>query len=184
MCTGNQHQAQKQMSPSRLLHAVNLTYLNPKAKKVHQLGTFRLPGTNGLVCAHRRTGYSVRYAVVQIDRDCSHPNLLLFVMFFYNWKKALNRFKDHERSTAHREGVSKLQGRSQGVDVGAMISKQYEAEKRNNRAMLMKLLHCIRYLARQGLAFRGHHEDSVAFEGNLYQLLLLQATDSPVFHVD
>ena len=46
-------------------------------------------------------------------------------------------------------------------------------------AMLMKLLHCIRYLARQGLAFRGHHEDSVAFEGNLYQLLLLQATDSP-----
>ena len=60
-----------------------------------------------------------------------------------------------------------------------MISKQHEAEKRNNRAMLMKLLHCIRYLARQGLAFRGHHEDSVAFEGNLYQLLLLQATDSP-----
>ena len=100
---------------------------------------------------------------------------------FFNWKKALNRFKDHERSTAHREAVSKLQARSQGVNVGAMISKQYEAEKRNNRAMLMKLLHCIRYLARQGLAFRGHHEDSVAFEGNLYQLLLLQATDSPQF---
>ena len=68
---------------------------------------------------------------------------------------------------------------SQAVNVGAMISKQYEAEKRNNRAMLMKLLHCIHYLSRQGLAFRGHHEDSVAFEGNLYQLLLLQATDSP-----
>ena len=47
--------------------------------------------------------------------------------------------------------------------------------------MLMKLLHCIRYLARQDLAFRGHHEDSVAFEGNLYQLLLLQATDWPQF---
>ena len=59
-----------------------------------------------------------------------------------------------------------------------MISKQYETEKRNSRAML---LHCIRYLARQGLAFRGHHEDSVAFEGNLYHLLLLQATDSPQF---
>ena len=98
---------------------------------------------------------------------------------FSNWKKALKRFKGHERSAAHREAVSKLQARSQAVNVGAMISKQHEAEKRNNRAMLMKLLHCIRYLARQGLAFRGHHEDSVTFEGNLYQLLLLQATDSP-----
>ncbi len=60
-----------------------------------------------------------------------------------------------------------------------MITKQHEAEKRSNRTMLMKLLHCIRYLARQGLAFRGHHEDSVAFEGNPYQLLLLQTSDSP-----
>ena len=99
---------------------------------------------------------------------------------FSNWK-ALNRFKDHEKSATHREAVSKLQARSQTVNIGAMISKQYEADKRNNRAMLMKLLHCIRYLARQGLTFRGHHEDSVAFEGNIYQLLLLQATDSPQF---
>lgn len=43
--------------------------------------------------------------------------------------------------------------------------------------MLMKLLSSIKYLARQGLAFRGHHEDVDSFEGNLYQLLLLQAED-------
>ncbi len=98
---------------------------------------------------------------------------------FSNWKKAIERFKSHEGSVAHKEAISKLQVRSQGVNVGAMITKQHEAEKRSNRTMLMKLLHCIRYLARQGLAFRGHHEDSFAFEGNLYQLLLLQASDSP-----
>ncbi len=98
---------------------------------------------------------------------------------FSNWKKAIERFKSHEGSVAHKEAISKLQVRSQGVNVGAMITKQHEAEKRSNRTMLMKLLHCIRYLARQGLAFRGHHEDSVAFEGNPYQLLLLQASDSP-----
>ena len=34
-------------------------------------------------------------------------------------------------------------------------------------------------MARQGLPFRGHHENSTAFEGNLYQLFLLQAKDSP-----
>lgn len=87
---------------------------------------------------------------------------------FSNWKKAFNRFKDHERSATHREAISKLQARSQSLNVEAMISKQYEAEKQNNRAMLMKLLHCIRYLARQGLAFHGHHEESVTFEENLY----------------
>ena len=43
--------------------------------------------------------------------------------------------------------------------------------------MFLKVLECVRYLAKQGLSFRGHHEDSVAFEGNLYQLLLLQAKD-------
>ena len=44
-----------------------LTYLNQKAKEAHLPGTFRLlgtPNTNGLVCAHHLTRYSVRYAVV------------------------------------------------------------------------------------------------------------------------
>ena len=44
----------------------------------------------------------------------------------------------------------------------------------------MKLLHCVRYLARQGLVFRGHYEDSVMCEGNFYQLLLV-STDCPQF---
>ena len=98
---------------------------------------------------------------------------------FSNWKKALQRFSSHEKSGMHREAVTKLEAKSRAVNVGAMLSKQYDAEKENNRAMFMKLLHCIRYLARQGLSFRGHHEDSFLFEGNLYQLLLLLSTDCP-----
>ena len=73
-----------------MLLTSQVTYLNPKPKEVHQLGTFRLPGTpntNGLVRAHHLTGYSVRYTVVQIDRDCSHPNLPLFVMVFLIGRK-------------------------------------------------------------------------------------------------
>ena len=42
----------------------------------------------------------------------------------------------------------------------------------------MKLLDCVLFLARQGLSFRGHYENSTAFKGNLYQLLLLQAKDN------
>ena len=42
-----------------------------------------------------------------------------------------------------------------------------------------KLLQAIRFLGKQGLAFRGHNESSEAFQGNLYQLLLLQAEGFP-----
>ena len=42
--------------------------------------------------------------------------------------------------------------------------------------LLLKVLLCIRYLGRQGLALRGHEESIESFDGNLYQLLLLEAT--------
>ena len=49
--------------------------------------------------------------------------------------------------------------------------------------MLFKLLRAIRFLAKQGLAFRGHNESAEAFQGNLYQLLLLQAEECPEMNV-
>ena len=79
----------------------------------------------------------------------------------------------------HREAVIKLEAKSRGVNICAMLSKQYDVERKNNRANLINLLRCIQYLAKQGLSIRGHHEDSVLFEGNLYQLLLLQSADRP-----
>ena len=69
----------------------------------------------------------------------------------------------------------KLAAKSSKMDVSAQFSTNHDTETRNNRTMFLKLLECIRYLARQDLPFRGVHEDSVAFEGNLYHLLLLQA---------
>lgn len=72
----------------------------------------------------------------------------------------------------------KLVAKSSRIDVSVQFSKSHATETINKRAMVLKLLECIRYLAKQGLAFRVHHEDSFAFEGNLYQLLLLQAKDS------
>ena len=65
------------------------------------------------------------------------------------------------------------------MNVVALLSKEKDAEMRYHREMLLKLLNCIRFLARQGLPFRGHNENSESFEGNLYQLLLLQSKDSP-----
>ncbi len=96
---------------------------------------------------------------------------------FSNWKKVLQRFTKHEKNEMHREAMMKIAAKSSTVDVGVQLSTQRDADMRNHRAMFLKLLECVWYSARQGLPFRGHHEDSVAFEGNLYQLLLLQAVD-------
>ena len=96
---------------------------------------------------------------------------------FCKWKKALQRFSEHEKSEMHREAMTKVAAKSNAVDVGAQLNTQRSADQRDHRSMFLKLLECVRYLARHGLAFRGNHEDSVAFEGNLYQLLLLQAKD-------
>ena len=96
-----------------------------------------------------------------------------------NWSKALQRFRNHEKSDMHREAMEKLAAKSSKTNVVAQLSAQHEADNFFHRKMLLKLLSCIRYLARQGLPLRGHHEDPESFEGNLYQLLLLQAQDHP-----
>ena len=100
---------------------------------------------------------------------------------FSNLKKALQRFQEHEHSEMHKEASLKLAAKSSKVDVAAQISQEHDKQAKEHREMLLKVLRCIRYLTRQGLAMRGHREDSESFEGNLYQLLLLQAVDSPRF---
>lgn len=95
---------------------------------------------------------------------------------FFNLKKAKERFREHENSRMHKEAVIKLATLVSGSSrVDALLSEQVESEQTHHRLMLIKLITAIRYLARQGLPLRGHHEDKESFEGNLYQLLLLQA---------
>ena len=103
---------------------------------------------------------------------------------FTNLKKVLQKFRDHESSVMHKEAVLKLAAtKSTANGIDAQLSAQLDFDQRHHRLMLMKLLSCFRYLARQGLPFRGHHEDSESFEGNLYQILLLQAQDCPEMKV-
>ena len=102
-----------------------------------------------------------------------------FVDGFKNLKKALERFREHENSVMHKEALLKIAAtKSASSGIGALLSAQLERDQKFHQKMLMKLLSCIKYLARQGLPFRGHNEDAESFEGNLYQLLLLEARDS------
>ena len=98
---------------------------------------------------------------------------------FGNWKNALQKFCDHEKSDMHRESVSYLATKNSAQTVLSLLNHQYEEDAKFHREMLLRLLSCVRFLARQGLPFRGHREDLQSWEGDLYQLLMLQAEDSP-----
>ena len=57
--------------------------------------------------------------------------------------------------------------------VSTRLSSQLLRDQIHHREMLMKELSSVRYLARQGLALRGHKEE----DGNLMQLLKCRAED-------
>ena len=88
---------------------------------------------------------------------------------FDNWKEC---FREHEHSQVHREACRKFQSLEQ-PSVAARLSNQLLKDQKYRREMLMKELSSLRYLARQGLAIRGHDEE----DGNLRQLLRCCAED-------
>ena len=72
---------------------------------------------------------------------------------FCNWKKAVERFKEHESSHAHRN----LLATSQCLQVNQLLVKELEQSQSKQRASLIKQLAALRYLLRQGLSIRNDH---------------------------
>ena len=75
----------------------------------------------------------------------------------------------------HKDSIPKLMAKNKGVGIDAQLS----CDQKHHQLMFIKLLHAVQFLVRQGLPFHGHKEDVEAFSSNLYQLLLLQAKESP-----
>ncbi len=96
------------------------------------------------------------------------------VVGFNNWKKAIERFNEHEKCEAHKEAVRNFLAKKH-TPINAQINAQANADQERRRAALLKELSSLKFLLRQGLAIRGHDEK----EGNLYQLLRLRAEDCP-----
>ena len=96
----------------------------------------------------------------------SHYDPTLWKGVFPVGKKALRDLLV-TKSEMHQEAIMKLAAKSSRIDIKCEWNK-----------IIMPCSESTCYLARLGLAFHGHHEDSIAFEGNLHQLLLLQAKDS------
>ena len=74
---------------------------------------------------------------------------------FCNWKKAIDRSKEHERSHAHQHAVAAHI--SCQIPINQQLQKQLTKTQQNRRCSLFKQILALRYLVRQGLAVRNYH---------------------------
>jgi len=106
---------------------------------------------------------------------------------FARWKH-IEKVSDHEKTLVHRQlfTVWKETERrlTQGTGIDNEIEKQILSEKNRWRELLKRLLSCIKFLAYQNLALRGHEEnlnsDKSQSLGNFLSLLQLIAEYDPL----
>ena len=88
---------------------------------------------------------------------------------FHNWRKALEKFREHEASIMHKVATQNLAAKARSIGVNTQLSDQLGHDQKYHRSMFMKLLHSIQlFLPHQELPFHGHKEDIELFSGNLY----------------
>jgi hypothetical protein len=114
----------------------------------------------------------VDLGIVNLDR-CTEDTFCR--QGFCQWKKAIQRFRGHQSSQFHLHCVTALASHKRGYSISTAILKGHDEQQAVNRQCLLKIISCIKFLARQGLALRGNEE----MEGNFYQLLLLRSNDVP-----
>ena len=90
---------------------------------------------------------------------------------FSNWKKAKQKMSGHARSEMHKHALAL----KDEPTISEVVASAEKREQEMARSSLLKIVTSIKFLARQGLALRGHAENS----GNLFQLLELRASDCP-----
>ena len=94
---------------------------------------------------------------------------------FNNWEKALEAFVDHQQSKAQRAAITYESVVPQCGDVLEMTVNDLNNKRPAERKHLIKVIECIRLLARQGLAFRGNDGND-----NLTQAFKLLNKNEPV----
>ena len=75
---------------------------------------------------------------------------------FNDWKKALEAFVDYQQSKAHRVATTYESVVSKCGDGLEMTFNDLGNKRFAERKYLIKVMECIRFLTRQGLAFRGN----------------------------
>ena len=91
---------------------------------------------------------------------------------FFNWKKALLKFKAHQSSQCHKESVEKVSIKTVHKDIGDSLSAQHTSEKTLNRECLKKIIETLRFLSRQSIAKICRVMNSSIYFGNMSKQML------------
>ena len=75
---------------------------------------------------------------------------------FSNWKKAVDSFREHECSLAHKDAL-KFSFSTKSEPVSVQLQKEFNDIRSKRRSSFLKQLTCLQYLLRQGLALRNDH---------------------------
>ena len=93
---------------------------------------------------------------------------------FTNWKDATEGFRRHEQSKCHQDAVQVMTVLPRTVrDIGELLSSARARGKVENRRVLLKIPQKVKFLGRQGIAFRGHDDA----ESNFMQLFKPRGLD-------
>ena len=93
---------------------------------------------------------------------------------FRNWKKVKEKFRKHEMCETHRLAALQLQ-QSYGPSVQLQLLQFNQKSQKEAQKALLLIISSVRFLARLGLAFRGHKKN----EGNFWRLLKVRANECP-----
>ena len=93
---------------------------------------------------------------------------------FRNWKKALDSFKEHQKSKCHIAALTFEVTVPQYSNIQEMTSEKIKFNMQENRKCLIKIIETIQFLGPQGLALRGNESDK---NFNFMQLLKLRSKD-------
>ena len=105
----------------------------------------------------------------------SSKDLAFLKKGYTNWKDATESFRRHEKSNCHQEAIQVMLNLFNAPNIGELVSDIHVQNKTLNRKLFLKILQNIKFLARQGIAFRGHDEA----ESNFTQLIKLRESDNP-----
>ena len=94
---------------------------------------------------------------------------------FNNWKNATVKLAGHQSSKCHELALTYHVTIPQCADVLELSNKAVVKRRMEERKYFLKVIECVQFLARQGLAFRG----SDSAEENFRQLMILRCKDYP-----
>ncbi|GAB0097888.1 uncharacterized protein DMENIID0001_135670 [Sergentomyia squamirostris] len=131
----------------------------------------------GFLCFYCLKSFNKR--MISVDNDLFQKTFkesdLLNGCGFTNFKKATEKFSKHSNSKMHLSARDAILQQENQINILNHMENACLEEKKRNRVALLKIFDSIRYLARQGLAIRGHDD----MNGNFHQLLTVRQLDVP-----